>query len=413
MGTARGPLADRSVRLLIGAQLLTVFNDNAFKQTVLLLAVAAQTEGDLQAWAGFVFALPFLILALPAGDLADRYSKRDIVLVAKLLEVGVMLFAALALYLGDLRLGIGALFLAGAQSALLGPAKYGILPELVDDADLARTNGLLQTTVFLAIIFGTASAGWFKTALAPGGGHGQLWLVGILFALLAAIGALLARGIRPVAPADPERRLRFDLLGKLRREVGHARSIPALLPAMLGHSLFWLVGAVLLYSWNEIGVRELEVAEGPWSTALAALSLSMAISCILAGRLCKDRVRVWLVPFGAVAMSISFLVGAFGPPDPLFLATTLFLGNLCAGLYLIPLRTLIQQLPGRLDRGRTLGASQLLDWIFILGASGMKGGLTAIGAQPRQALLLLSGLMLAAAVVLRRRLSVGSSAIGR
>ncbi|MDP6129433.1 MAG: hypothetical protein QGH77_07485, partial [Planctomycetota bacterium] len=102
----------RSFRLLVLTQFLTVFNDNAFKQTVLLLALANQDMGgDPQARAGLVFALPFLLFAVFAGDLADRTSKRNLLLYTKWVEAGVMALATYSLWRGDLALGMAALFL--------------------------------------------------------------------------------------------------------------------------------------------------------------------------------------------------------------------------------------------------------------------------------------------------------------
>ncbi|MCA9209560.1 MAG: hypothetical protein KDA55_14445, partial [Planctomycetales bacterium] len=51
------------------------------------------------------------------------------------------------------------LFLMGTQSTFFGPGKYGILPEMLREADLPRANGFILMTTFLAIILGTASAG--------------------------------------------------------------------------------------------------------------------------------------------------------------------------------------------------------------------------------------------------------------
>ncbi len=47
----------------------------------------------------------------------------------------------------------------GAQSALFGPAKYGILPEILPHNRLSQGNGLLQLWTFAAIVLGTAAAG--------------------------------------------------------------------------------------------------------------------------------------------------------------------------------------------------------------------------------------------------------------
>ena len=79
-------------------QFLGAFNDNLFKQLVLLLSIAAAGAGaaaapkptDNQGLAMFIFAAPFLAFTGFAGYLADRFSKRNIVVVCKFAEIGIM-----------------------------------------------------------------------------------------------------------------------------------------------------------------------------------------------------------------------------------------------------------------------------------------------------------------------------------
>ena len=78
-------------------QFLGAFNDNLFKQLILLLAtptaaeLLADTGTDRQSTAMTVFAIPFLLFSGFAGYVADRVSKRTIVVVAKMAEVVIML----------------------------------------------------------------------------------------------------------------------------------------------------------------------------------------------------------------------------------------------------------------------------------------------------------------------------------
>ena len=111
-----GPLKRRSFGALIGSQFLGAFNDNAFKQLVLLLTVSAATvealpwmaadplavgpDGASRQWLpATLFALPFVFLCTSTGALADRLSKSSIIKAANVLEIAVMAAATLALYL--------------------------------------------------------------------------------------------------------------------------------------------------------------------------------------------------------------------------------------------------------------------------------------------------------------------------
>src|SRR5438132_6243672 len=171
---------DRSFWGMTATQFLGAFNDNLFKQLMLLLAIpvgaAAAQKADQQGLAMMVFSLPFVLFSGFAGYLSDRYSKRTVIVACKIAEIGIMLLGVVAFraygwtgYAGLLLV----LWFMGTHSAFFGPGKYGILPELFRERDLPRANGVILMTTFLAIIFGTASAGILGTLLAERGGGVQ------------------------------------------------------------------------------------------------------------------------------------------------------------------------------------------------------------------------------------------------
>ncbi|MHC4294213.1 MAG: hypothetical protein ACYSTL_01365, partial [Planctomycetota bacterium] len=65
---ARGKFAAMAATYCLG-----VFNDGFFRQSVMLIAVAAGHKA-LQGYVMAVFTLPYLLFAAPAGWLADRFS---------------------------------------------------------------------------------------------------------------------------------------------------------------------------------------------------------------------------------------------------------------------------------------------------------------------------------------------------
>ncbi len=83
-----------SFRWLNITQFLGALNDNVFKLLMINFLIAASaagpTAGGIAGTASLLFALPFLLFTPAAGALADRYSKRDIVVATKVLEIVVM-----------------------------------------------------------------------------------------------------------------------------------------------------------------------------------------------------------------------------------------------------------------------------------------------------------------------------------
>ena len=108
--------------------------NNVYKMVVALLAVEIRKAGaGSAAWrlVSAVFILPFLLFSGYAGHAADVLSKRTVLVVTKSFEVLVMGLACGALLSGRLDYMLSVLFLLATQATFFGPAKYGLLPELL------------------------------------------------------------------------------------------------------------------------------------------------------------------------------------------------------------------------------------------------------------------------------------------
>src|SRR2546422_6767704 len=98
--------------------------------------------------------------SMTGGFLADRFSKRSVTIGVKVFEILVMLLALTGLATNHLYLTISCVFLMGVHSAIFGPSKYGLLPELLPERKLSWGNGILELGTFLAIIGGTVAGRW-------------------------------------------------------------------------------------------------------------------------------------------------------------------------------------------------------------------------------------------------------------
>src|SRR6185369_14646409 len=117
------------------AQACGALNDNLIKLLIVFYLVSQygqERAATIAAIGSAAFVLPFLLFSALAGSLADRLPKRIIVVAVKTLEVGIALLAVTALRLDSTPLLYGVVFLLGTHSALFAPAKYGVVPELVD-----------------------------------------------------------------------------------------------------------------------------------------------------------------------------------------------------------------------------------------------------------------------------------------
>src|SRR5271154_1062316 len=129
-------LGDGGFQSFLWTQFLAAFNDNVYKMIVSVGAVELAANqllgGRYLALAGAVFVLPFLLFAGYAGQIADRFSKTRVLQCTKAFEIAIMTAGIAALHARSVNMLLVVLFLLAAQANMFSPAKYGILPEMLD-----------------------------------------------------------------------------------------------------------------------------------------------------------------------------------------------------------------------------------------------------------------------------------------
>lgn len=405
---------DSSFWGLSTTQFLGAFNDNLFKQVLLLFFVAVPVAGDAAArstvdrqWlATLLFALPFILFSGFAGYLADRNSKRRVIVLSKVAEIAVMaagltIFVFFTAELADWsavrqavvqqqpvdglltpRLLAAApaivttlsvvLFFMGAQSAFFGPGKYGILPELLRGRDLPSANGFVLMTTFLAIILGTVLAGQLMHSFPH-----KLWIIGLACVSIAFVGTMTSTSLRRVRPARPDLQLSSSALavpGDIWRLFGKDR---ALLIAVFASCLFWLSAAMVQMAVNSLGKRQLGLDDRLTSLMAAAISVGIAIGSVLAGILSKDRFNATVMKSGAWGMTFClFLLSLPGGEHSHLLGFTgslpvLVLLGTFTGMFAVPLQVFLQTRPPKELKGRMIATQNLLNWIGIALSAGL------------------------------------------
>jgi len=411
---------DRSFWGMTATQFLGAFNDNLFKQLVLLLAVGgplgmlvgasgdvkiippARSGADLQSLAMFLFAAPFLLFSGFAGFLSERLSKRSVVVACKVAEIGIVLLGMAAFVLWN-ELGMAGLlivlFLMGTHSAFFGPPKWGILPELFDERDLPLANGIILMTTFLAIIFGTALAG----VLVDFFGIQRLWLASMACIVIAVTGTVTALQIRPLKPVNPNLPFLWSALTVPGEVISLLKRDHELFWAMCASCMFWLIGGIVQPSVNSLGKVQFGLADGPTSGMAACMGIGIAVGCVVAGKLSRQRVNFRLVKVGAWLLVVILAILAIPGPDgfnlirvPGTVVALLSLG-FSAGLFAVPIQVFLQTRPPESLKGRTIATTNLANWIAIITSAGIYFTFDAIVRQlsvPRATIFALTALLM-------------------
>ncbi len=389
---------------LFWVQALGAFNDQVFKTGFLvLLTYRLAAEMGLNAslhntLAGALFIIPFALVAPTAGMVADGVDKARMMRIIKALEIGLMIVGAVAFHIQNLTLLYTLLFLMGAQSALFAPIKYGILPQYLAPADLARGNGMIQAATFLAILLGQI-AGAKLVLTAFGVTTISVGVIGI--AILGFVASLFAP---PAPPVGTPPKVDWLLPRAMWSIVRDGRAVPGAFRAILGIAWFWFTGAAFLALLPPYALEGLHGTNGVFVLLLSTFSVGVAIGALFCARLFGERPTVPMAAWGATGIALASVV--LWPATAYWRAGVDFTGPLigvaaflgdplswpilgcftvlaaCSGLYVTPLNVVLQIEAPPEARGRFVACSNTVDALAM--ASSALLAAILVGAGLRQ-----------------------------
>ena len=366
----------RNYPLLLAGQFLGAFGDNAILAVIVGQLTYLQKSGAITAtelrtsntiYTSLLF-VPYVLLAPLAGYLNDRYAKTSWLVGGNALKLLGTAVCALSVWFGPTWQGLGYL-VVGIGACFYGPAKYGILPEILPRERLVKANGLVELLTLCAIL-GGAIAG---SVLADVFKDRVLVSYGVLGGIFGA--ALLLNFLMTPTAAKPAIRLAASVAAF----GGHLRDLftsPRLGRVLIGTAVFWVCGAVMKINFQPWG---LEVLHLPDNTQIALLGLWLSVGVmagsILAGQLhaVGDLRRTQAYGFALAALLVLlYSVNSFafwrtpvvqlGPLHLVVPVVLLLVGaGVAAGLFLIPLNAALQAESDPAKLGKTIAVQNLCD----------------------------------------------------
>ncbi|RJQ16235.1 MAG: MFS transporter [Nitrospiraceae bacterium] len=352
---------------LNATQFAGALNDNIFKLLIVFFLIhvnGADKAGTISAMAGAVFVVPFLLFSSASGILADRISKQRIIVVAKTIEVIVMLLGTAAFFAGNEYGLYLTLFLMGSHSALFAPAKYGIVPELVKTEQLSKANSFIESFTYLAIIMGTAVAP-FLSMISANYALAAIWCV-----VVAIAGLLTSLKIEHTSPAGSTRKASAFFLGEIWETLGIIRKDGYLFLAVLGSAYFMFAGAFSQINLIPYGIEILSLTQEQSGYLFFVAALGIGIGSYMSGRLSGRNIEFGVVPIGAIGLSLSLAALHIVPVKLAAILAAVFALGIGAGLFIVPLQSFIQFRSPNDRRGEVLATAGFLGWISVLLASG-------------------------------------------
>lgn len=353
----------------VATQFQGALNDNLYKTLIIffLAAVTSSSEGAISAAATVIMALPFILFPGFFGALADRYSKKDIIVWSKYLEVAIMLAGVLGFLTHSQTFLFIVLFLMSAQSAMFGPAKYGILPETLAEEHLSWSNGVVQMTTMLSIILGQVVAGPLFDALDVK----DTYMSGFVLVILSCMGVYTAWKVTRPEAANPALSFPLNPWNGMGRDLATIWQGRWLRMIAFGYAYFWFAGSILLSAVLDLKQALALESATQASVLYGLLSLGIGIGSLGAGIASRGKIEMGLVPIGAGLMGLGCMLFYWFGQSYESAIVLAFLIGFGGGMFDVPLAAGLQYLSPKQSRGGIIAAANMLTWVGILLGGGV------------------------------------------
>ena len=363
-------------------QALGAFNDNVYKNTLLiLLAFAAPHTLPFSSnlainLAAGLFILPFFLFSASAGVIADVYDKAKIMRVVKFIEIIIMACAAVAFVYQSYVILLFLLFLMGIQSAFFGPAKYALLPQHLKPDELVSGNALVETGTFLSILLGTLLAGVIANQ------QDAEIIAAVAMLIFATLGYITARFIPDAPPSNPKARFEWRPFLHTKHTLAIAKKDKTIFQCVLGISWFWFLGASYLTQFPNFSKLFLGGDATSVSFLLALFSIGIAIGSMLCDKLSSHRIEPGIVPLGSFGISLfsaglwfytpkniphsDSLMAFINHPQMMPVFASLILLGVSGGIFIVPLYTIMQSRSKEGERAQIIAANNIWNALFMV-----------------------------------------------
>ena len=330
----------------------------------------------LTAMVNALILLPFILLFSPAGFLSDKYPKVQIVRVASAFAIGITTLILFAYIMGWFWVAFGLTFILASQSAIYSPAKYGLIKEMVAKEQLTSANALVQAITIVAILAGgIVYSIFFESFLSAEATTTSTILQAIYpigFALILASVVEFLFALKLSERVKNQKSMKFQMqkyfnATYLKGNLKLLHKSPTVWLSIIGLSIFWGISQLVLAIFGAYVKTNLGIDDTVTINALLALSgVGMVVGSLLVSRFSKRFIEVGLIPFGAMGIGFSLL---FLPTlESLYtLGFVFFLYGVFAGVFIVPLNTIIQLLSPKNSLGKVLAGNNFMQNIFMFG----------------------------------------------
>jgi acyl-[acyl-carrier-protein]-phospholipid O-acyltransferase/long-chain-fatty-acid--[acyl-carrier-protein] ligase len=360
---------------LFATQFLGVFNDNMLKFLAIFTClnwIGEEYESTIVSLASALLVIPYLLFSPWAGFLAKIKYKKKILVFLKLMEIPIMVIAAIGFYIGFIgfhKISIGILLfsitLMGFQSCIYSPSKYGLIRDVDGEKGINFGTGMMEMLSFVAVLTGTFAASRLAKL------DHKLEIFSVALVITAVFGYLTSHLVR-AKESTPKKNIEKDInpIKFVRDNFKFSKKIEGLNYVVLGLSFFWVIAALIQMNVVIYVKRVYELGEIATGNAMAAAAIGIGAGCWFSGNISK-KIEYSLVLFGGIGLSItSFIIYSTQLSINGFYIA-IFFASFFAGVYKIPLNGFIQDKVKGRKLGDIIAYNNLITFMFMIVASGV------------------------------------------
>ncbi|HKG10550.1 MAG TPA: MFS transporter [Gaiellaceae bacterium] len=269
------------------------------------LAIDVKDRTDSGPWVSALLiadVLPAVVIGLLAGPLVDRLSRKGLMVGADLLRAAIF---ALLPFAGSAAVIVALAALAGVGTGLFRPAVYAGLPNLVEDEDLPRANGLIQGVENFAWAIGPLLGGALVAASGPDLAY---WVNAGTFLVSALLVSGIPARVLQAGTAESHGHWRDLLEG-----FAFVLRTQALVTVLVVWSVFMLASAGINVAEVFLAKDTFDSGDFGYGLLVGATGLGLVLGSLAAGPLLDRHPLARVYPGSILLVALAVAAGAVAP----------------------------------------------------------------------------------------------------
>lgn len=369
-------------------QFLGAFNDN-FMRYALVILISYKMAGEdaefLINLVAILLIIPYILFSSSAGQIADKFQRIKIARFTKYLELIIVIITTYGFWTNNINLLLLSVFLLGTQSAFFSPVKYSLLPDQLKKEELIPGNAFIEAGTFLAILIGTILGTQFGSFIDITNPATTLF-ISVIMLTASLIGIFAAYKIPRAEIGNKDLKFNYNPLSSTLEIIKRIKTNPDLYRTILGTSWFWVLGIVFLTNFVTYAHDVVYVDPDVATIFFIIFSVGVALGSIICAKLLDGEISARYAPIALLGVSIfTFLLdGAtqlaptgyegylisplefFSGLGGIVVGFSIFAIAFCAGLYVVPLKAIVQKNAEQKARSRIIAGENIFNSLFMV-----------------------------------------------